>query len=100
MRNFTFHSSKENNFENIHFCQSCGLPLIIEKLKGTENNGIKSNDYCKHCFANSNFKNPEIDLDEMKNMVKTHMEKRQLPSYMIQKAVNVLPSLKRWKRTQ
>jgi hypothetical protein len=28
------------------------------------------------------------------------MEKKKLPSYMIQKALNILPSLKRWKNKQ
>jgi hypothetical protein len=95
MKNFTLNSLKQNRIEDIQFCQSCGMPLHADKLKGTENNGIKSNDY-----VNSDFKNPEMNLDDMKNVVQTYMEKRKLPSYMIQKAVNILPALKRWKSKQ
>ncbi|WP_417982005.1 zinc ribbon domain-containing protein [Flavobacterium sp. XS1P27] len=100
MKNFTLNSLKANSMEDILFCQSCGMPLHTDKLKGTENNGIKSNDYCKYCYMNSDFKNPEMNLDDMKNVVQTYMEKRNLPSYMIQKAVHILPALKRWKSKQ
>jgi hypothetical protein len=86
--------------ENTTFCQSCGMPLSPEELKGTENNGLKNNDYCKYCYENGHFKHPEIDLEEMKKAVKTHMEKKKLPDYMIQKALNILPALKRWKNKQ
>ncbi|MFV5695851.1 zinc ribbon domain-containing protein [Flavobacterium sp. LB3P122] len=86
--------------ENTHFCQSCGMPLTTEESKGTENNGLKNNDYCKYCYEDSQFKNPEMNLEEMGKVVKAHMEKKKLPNYMIQKALNVLPVLKRWKNKQ
>ncbi len=86
--------------ENSRFCQSCGLPLTTEEAKGTESNGLKNNDYCKYCYENSNFKHPEMNLEEMKNAVQSHMEKQKLPNYMVQKALNILPVLKRWKNKQ
>ena len=86
--------------ENTHFCQSCGMPLTTEDAKGTENNGQKTNDYCKYCYEDSHFKNPEMNLEEMKDAVKMHMEKKKLPAYMVQKALNILPALKRWKNKQ
>lgn len=100
MKNFTLNSLKENSLDDMLFCQSCGMPLNGEKLKATESNGIKSKDYCKYCYKNNGFINPEMSLDEMKNVVKMYMEKRKFPSYMIEKAVNVLPVLKRWKSKQ
>ncbi|MFV8375744.1 zinc ribbon domain-containing protein [Flavobacterium sp. LB1P71] len=36
---------------------------------------MKNNDYCKYCYENGHFKQPEIDLKEMKKAVKTHIEK-------------------------
>lgn len=86
--------------ENTPFCQSCGMALTTEEAKGTEKNGLKTNDYCKYCYEDSQFKNPDLHLDDMKNVVKTHMEKKKLPHYMIQKAINILPALKRWKESQ
>lgn len=83
--------------ENTPFCQSCGMPLTTEELKGTENNGLRTNDYCRFCYEDSQFKNPDMDLNEMKKTVKTHMEKKKLPNYMVQKALNILPALNRWR---
>ena len=80
------------------FCQSCGMPLPTEDLKGTEENGMKNNDYCMHCYENSQFRNPEINLDEMKMKVTTKMETMNRPNYLIQKAVRILPALKRWNK--
>jgi len=40
-------------------CQSCGMPLDTEEMKGTEKNGLKSNEYCKYCYENGVFKHPE-----------------------------------------
>ncbi|MFV7234334.1 zinc ribbon domain-containing protein [Flavobacterium sp. ZB4R12] len=86
--------------ENITFCQSCGMPLNTDEVKGMEQNGVKNNEYCKYCYENSTFKNPKMGLEDMKETVKNKMEKMKLPNYMIQKAVNVLPALKRWKTKQ
>jgi hypothetical protein len=82
------------------FCQSCGMPLSTEEIKGTEENGAKNNDYCRYCYQDGAFKNPKMNLDEMKDKVQNKMEKMKLPSYLIQKAVTILPALKRWKNKQ
>lgn len=83
--------------ENKILCQSCGMPLDTEALKGTEKNGLKSNDYCKYCYEDGAFKDPNMNLDDMKNNVKKQMKKLELHEHAIQKAVNILPALKRWK---
>jgi len=78
------------------YCQSCGLPLSNEDVKGTEQNGMKNDEYCMNCYENSDFKNPSINLEEMKIKVQNKMEKMNHPNYLIQKAINILPALKRW----
>jgi hypothetical protein len=83
--------------KNIILCQSCGMPLDKEDIKGTEKNGLKSNEYCKYCYENGVFKHPKMSLDEMKNNVENTMKKLEIHHYEIQKAVNILPALKRWK---
>jgi len=83
--------------ENKILCQSCGIPLDTEEVKGTKENGLKSDEYCKYCYENGVFKNPKTNLDEMKDTVETQMKRLKLPHYVIQKAVNILPALKRWK---
>ena len=82
--------------ENYTLCQSCGMPLNKEEVKGTEKNGLKTDDYCKYCYENGTFKNPDINLEDMKKNVQNQMKKMQLHENVIQKAVNILPALKRW----
>lgn len=77
-------------------CQSCGMLLDKEEIKGTDQNGIKNEEYCKYCYENGAFKKPNMDLDDMKDTVSTQMKKLKLPIYTIQKAINILPTLKRW----
>lgn len=83
--------------DNVTFCQSCGMPLNKEELKGTQKNGLKTDEYCKYCYENGAFKNPEMNLEDMKKNVQNQMKKMQLHENVIQKAVNILPALKRWK---
>ncbi|PWA05813.1 zinc ribbon domain-containing protein [Flavobacterium psychrotolerans] len=83
--------------ENKILCQSCGMPLDTEAVKGTEKNGLKNNEYCKYCYENGAFKDSNMNLDEMRNNVKNQMKKLELHENAIQKAVNILPMLKRWK---
>lgn len=78
-------------------CQSCGMPLENEEIKGTEQNGYKNGEYCKYCYENGTFKNPNMKLNEMKRNISTEMKRLKLPIYSIQKAVSILPALKRWK---
>jgi methionyl-tRNA synthetase len=82
--------------DNVTFCQSCGMPLNKEEVKGTEKNGLKTDEYCKYCYENGAFKNPDINLEDMKKNVQNQMKKMQLHENVIQKAVNILPALKRW----
>lgn len=85
--------------ENKILCQSCGIPLDIKEIKGTKQNGLKSDEYCKYCYENGSFKNPEMNLEDITNNVTLQMKKLKLPEYSIQKAVNILPLLSRWRKT-
>jgi len=42
------------NTDNMHFCQSCGMPLTDE-VRGTNANGEKSEDYCIFCYKDGAF---------------------------------------------
>lgn len=41
----------------MHFCQSCGMP-VTEELLGTEANGEKNPDYCTYCYQKGAFTFP------------------------------------------
>lgn len=79
-----------------NFCQSCSMPLDNPELLGTEKDGSLSNEYCKYCFQNGAFINPNMTLKEMTALVITQMEKMHIDSKTIDMAVSSLPQLKRW----
>ncbi|HEY6062878.1 MAG TPA: zinc ribbon domain-containing protein [Chitinophagaceae bacterium] len=86
--------------ENRNFCQSCSMPLDKPELAGTEKDGSKSKEYCVYCYQNGAFLNPGMTLNEMKNLVKEQMEKRKMDASIINRAVNGLPDLKRWRKKE
>lgn len=83
------------NYEN--FCQSCSMPLDNRELLGTEKDGSNSNEYCKYCYQNGAFINPNMTLKEMTSLVINQMEKMHIDSKTIDMAVSSLPHLKRWR---
>ena len=80
-----------------NFCQSCSMPLDNPELQGIEKDGSKSNEYCKYCYQNGAFTNPDMTLKEMTSVVITQMEKMNFDSKAIDMAVSSLPNLKRWR---
>lgn len=50
-----------------NYCQSCAMPLTQGKISnyGTEVNGSKSDIYCKMCYQNGQFIEPNITYDQM-----------------------------------
>ena len=79
------------------FCQSCTMPIDNVADRGTEKDGSKSNEYCKYCYQNGAFINPDMSFDEMKSLVITQMKNMNLPPDIIQNSVRSLPNLKRWR---
>ena len=50
--------------DQVVFCQSCGMPLESDDVKGTEKDGSKSECYCSYCYQNGGF-TQDITMDEM-----------------------------------
>lgn len=44
-------------------CQSCGMTLYCDDVKGSEHDGSKSEEYCTHCYGNGTFLRP-MTLEE------------------------------------
>ena len=84
--------------ENSKFCQSCSMPIDTQENRGTESDGSLNAEYCKYCYQNGLFTNPDMTLTDMRSIVKTEMEKRNISSDIIAGALNILPGLKRWVR--
>jgi hypothetical protein len=82
------------------FCESCGMPMgETDEIYGTESNGNKSVDYCKYCYNNGTFTNPDCTLKEQIESVAAIMVKDfgfSLEEARVQ-CNEGIPNLKRWK---
>ena len=81
-------------------CESCGMPMgETNDMYGIELNGNKSADYCKFCYDNGAFTNPNITLDEQIKAVAAIMVKDFGfgEEDAIQQCKAGIPTLKRWK---
>ena len=82
--------------QTTHFCQSCGMPIDDAALRGTEIDGSKNAEYCKYCYQDGAFVNPDMTLSDMQLLVIEKMEDNKLPEDILETAVVRLPHLKRW----
>lgn len=81
-------------------CQSCGMPLETKKAgdcRGTEKDGSKNDKWCSMCYENGEFKQPDISLDQMKQIVDDALVENGSGRIMRWMAKKQLPSLERWK---
>ena len=82
------------------YCQSCGMPMgKTDEMYGTESNGNKSLDYCKYCYDNGAFTNPNCTLEEMIETVTAIMVKDFgfAEGDAKKQCKEGIPTLKRWK---
>ena len=82
------------------FCESCGAPMgENNEMYGTEANGSKSTDFCKHCYDLGAFLQPDITLDEMIEFVAGIMVKDFgfSPEDAMEQCKEGIPNLKRWR---
>ena len=79
-------------------CQSCGMPLKKdEKGGGSNTDGTISNMYCSYCFENGEFLQPDMTVNEMKDLVKGKMKEMGFPGFMTGFFTKGIPKLERWK---
>ncbi len=83
------------------YCQSCGMPMNVEGATyGLEKDGTKSKDYCKYCYINGEFNNPDETMNEMIESCVPHMilDNPNMSKDEARKNMKQLfPTLKRWK---
>ena len=83
--------------KNKHDCQSCGMPISSPKFMGTEIDDSTNPDFCIYCYLKGEFTYPDMTVNEMKAAVRTRLEKMFESPADIEKAVNRVPELKRWR---
>lgn len=82
------------------FCQSCTMPIDNINDRGTEKDGSKSSEYCKYCYQNGAFINPDMTIEQMKSFLAAQMPKMNIQADIIEKSLNILPYLKRWQKVK
>ena len=74
------------------------MPLTDLEMLGLEKDGSKSEDYCKYCYANGQFVNPDQTMEEMVELCVPFMVEQGMDEASARESMGgVLPGLKRWK---
>ena len=79
-------------------CQSCGMPMNKDpKRGGTETDGSKSAKYCSHCYENGGFTQPDMTVEEMKQLANEKMKEMRIPGFVGWFFTRGIPKLERWR---
>jgi len=80
-------------------CQSCGMPLKRDESGGGTNaDGSKSAMYCSKCYEAGKFKQPEMSVTQMQELVKGKMKEMGFPGFLAGFFTKGIPKLERWKQ--
>ena len=79
-------------------CQSCGMPLTDSSVFASEKDGSVNEDYCRHCYVDGAFANPDQTMQEMIEISVPFMKQHGMSEQAARDQMNaLLPNLKRWK---
>lgn len=84
-------------------CQSCGMTLSEEQLKGSEADGSKSDAYCMHCYQSGSFTKNITMEDQIESNLRflDEWNKEQGTNFSAEEAraqlYEYMPALGRWK---
>lgn len=81
-------------------CQSCGKIFDSITVYGVELNGDKNYHFCKNCYSNGVFLEPNLTLDEYKNQVVSELKTQNLKEKEIKEILKTIEGLDRWKRNR
>ena len=81
-------------------CESCGMPMgDTDEMYGLEVDGSKSADYCKFCYENGAFTQPDLTLaqqiEQCTDIMVNEFDFDRADA--LQQCQEGLPTLKRWK---
>jgi hypothetical protein len=79
-------------------CQSCAMPLQKTEDFGTEAEGARSEEYCRFCYREGKFTDPDITLEgQIEKLVKLAGKEMGIEEEMARAMANeIIPRLKRW----
>ncbi len=84
-------------------CQSCGMTLYSDDVKGSEQDGSKSEEYCTYCYGNGTFLRPMTLEEAIEHNIEHLNEWNEdsgvsiTPDEARAQLREFLPTLKRWK---
>ena len=79
------------------YCQSCGMPMAEDQLKGTRPDGSLTDEFCTYCFQQGKF-TQDVSMEEMIEICVPHMVDSGMPEPEARKLITAtLPGLSRWK---
>jgi hypothetical protein len=79
-------------------CQSCAMPMVKDEDFGTNADGSKNQEYCRYCFQNGNFTDPDITKEQMIEKLVGMSDKTGMTQEDARKmADEIIPTPKRWK---
>jgi hypothetical protein len=83
-------------------CRSGGMPLVDAEDRGTAANGSRVDDYCRYCYANGTFTQPDAMLPGMLDKCVAIMAAKGLMPEAQARALmfEILPKLRRWQSGQ
>lgn len=80
-------------------CQSCSMPLRTDNDLGTNIDGTKNQEYCRHCYQNGSFTDEGITMEQKINKMVSFAARMNIPEKQARMMANsILPNLKRWKK--
>ncbi len=56
-------------------CQSCAMPLAKSEDRGTKADGKRSEEFCTHCYQGGEFTAPDLNIDQMAEIVARFIDK-------------------------
>ncbi len=78
-------------------CQSCGMPLKRDEQGGGSNaDGSRSAMYCSHCYEMGAFKQPDLDVAQMQELVLGKLRSMGFPKFIAGFLTRGIPKLARW----
>ena len=87
---------RNDYMDNTVFCQSCGMPMATDEMRGSETDGSLSQDYCTYCYQKGEFQGAQT-LVEMIDVCVPFMVEGDLdmtPEKARQQLTVFLPTLK------
>ncbi len=78
-------------------CGSCGMPLK-DDVKGTREDGSKSEHYCMYCYENSKFKQPDATVEQMREYSIKGMSEKGWPKFLAKLVTMNMHKLPRWQQ--